>query len=241
MLNLSKKIWLLIACLAVFSCEVDTKRKNDYTVQGIDVSHYQKNIDWEMVATQDIYFTFIKSTEGLEFKDSLFAQNWILSKKANLIRGAYHFFRPTLDVQIQFDNFKNNTDLKIGDLPPVLDVEVYDGVPEDSLIARAQRWLDLAEDYYQVKPILYTYQKFYNQTLQGKFDDYPLWVARYNRFFEPNLIQSEWEFWQYGNKGKLEGIEGYVDFNAFTGSMEELRSMTIQSNYQVEEIELVAP
>ena len=56
MLNLSKKIWLLIACLAVFSCEVDTKRKNDYTVQGIDVSHYQKNIDWEMVATQDIYF-----------------------------------------------------------------------------------------------------------------------------------------------------------------------------------------
>ena len=241
MLNLSKKIWLLIACLAVFSCEVDTKRKNDYTVQGIDVSHYQKNIDWEMVATQDIYFTFIKSTEGLEFKDSLFAQNWTLSKKANLIRGAYHFFRPTLDVQTQFDNFKNNTDLKIGDLPPVLDVEVYDDVPEDTLVARAQRWLDLAEDYYQVKPILYTYQKFYNQTLQGKFDDYPLWVARYNRFFEPNLIQSEWEFWQYGNKGKLEGIEGYVDFNAFTGSMEELRSMTIQSNYQVEEIELVAP
>ena len=241
MLNLSKKIWLLIACLAVFSCEVDTKRKNDYTVQGIDVSHYQKNIDWEVVAAQDIYFTFIKSTEGLEFKDSLFAHNWSHSKKANLIRGAYHFFRPTLDVQIQFENFKNNTDLKIGDLPPVLDVEVYDDVPEDSLVARAQRWLDLAEDYYEVKPILYTYQKFYNQTLQGEFDDYPLWVARYNRFFEPNLIQSEWEFWQYGNKGKLEGIEGYVDFNAFTGSMEELRSMTIQSNYQLEEIELVAP
>lgn len=241
MLNLSKKIWLLLVGLAIISCQVDTKRKNDYIVQGIDVSHYQKDVDWEKVAAQNLQFTFIKSTEGLEFKDSLFVKNWANSKKANLIRGAYHFFRPTLDVFTQFENFKSHTDLKIGDLPPVLDVEVYDGVTEDSLVSRVKQWLQLAEDHYKVKPILYTYQKFYNNTLLGNFDEYPLWIARYNRYFEPNLIQSEWAFWQYGNKGKLDGVEGYVDFNAYVGSLGDLKSMTIQTNYQPEEIELIAP
>ena len=77
--------------------------------------------------------------------------------------------------------------------------------------------------------------------MQGKFNAYPLWIARYNRFFEPNLVNSEWKFWQYGNKGNLDGVEGYIDFNVFSGSLEELKDMTIQSNYEQEAIELVAP
>lgn len=241
MLNLSKTILLFLAGLSIISCQVDTKRKNDYSIQGIDVSHYQKQVDWNLVAEQKISFAFIKSTEGLEFKDSMFNKNWSLSKKANMVRGAYHFFRPTLDVNTQFENYKNHTNLMVGDMPPILDVEVYDGVSDDSLTARVQRWLTLAEDYYQVKPVLYTYQKFFNKTLQGKFNAYPLWIARYNRFFEPNLVNSEWKFWQYGNKGNLDGVEGYIDFNVFSGSLEELKDMTIQSNYEQEAIELIAP
>ena len=241
MLNLSKKIMLLLAALNILSCQVDTQRKNDYAVQGIDVSHYQKKVDWEKVAQQDLHFAFIKATEGLEFKDSMFVKNWAASGKADMIRGAYHFFRPSLDVNIQFENYKDHASLNIGDMPPILDVEVYDGVPEDSLVARVQRWLDLAEDYYKVKPVLYTYQKFFNKTLQGKFEGYPLWIARYNKFFEPNLLHSEWKFWQYGNKGKLEGIEGYVDFNVFTGSLDALEQMTIQDKFEQEEIELISP
>jgi lysozyme len=241
MLNLSKTILLFVAGLTIISCQVDTKRKNDYSIQGIDVSHYQKQVDWNLVAAQNISFAFIKSTEGLEFKDTMFNKNWSSSKKANMVRGAYHFFRPTLDVKTQFENYKNHTNLMVGDMPPILDVEVYDGVSDDSLTARVQRWLTLAEDYYQVKPVLYTYQKFFNKTLQGKFNTYPLWIARYNRFFEPNLVNSEWKFWQYGNKGNLDGIEGYIDFNVFSGNLEELKEMTIQSNYEQEAIELIAP
>jgi lysozyme len=31
----------------------------------------------------------------------------------------------------------------------------------------------------------------------------------------------EWAFWQYANRGRLYGIEGFVDFNVFSGSPEE--------------------
>ena len=57
-------------------------------LNAVSLYGVNKRVAEEMVATQDIYFTFIKSTEGLEFKDSLFAHNWSHSKKANFIRGA---------------------------------------------------------------------------------------------------------------------------------------------------------
>ncbi len=38
--------------------------KSRYPVRGVDVSHYQGDINWETLASQDISFAFIKATEG---------------------------------------------------------------------------------------------------------------------------------------------------------------------------------
>ncbi len=212
----------------VLSCQGPTVRMDGFAVHGIDVSHYQALIDWDTVAEQDIHFAFVKATEGITLNDSLYCRNWDHIKRAGIYRGAYHFFRPSFSAEDQARNFMQWVELEVGDLPPVLDVEVLDGVSKARLITGVKTWLFLTEIHYNVKPIIYTNLKFYNKYLAGHFNDYPLWIARYNSR-EPTLANgSQWRFWQYGNRGRLAGIDGNVDFNVFAGTLEELEHLCVQ-------------
>ena len=208
----------------LLSCDSDTKRLESFEVHGIDVSHYQAEVNWEMVAQQDIHFAFIKASEGETYRDSFFLRNWEEMKDVGIMRGAYHFFRPTLSAQAQAENFAEFVSLEEGDLPPVLDVELMDGTSKVDLLNGVRTWLYSVEIKLGIKPIIYTNQKFYHQYLAGHFDDYPIWIARYNHR-QPHLPGGkEWDFWQYGNRGKLQGVYGDVDFNVFRGTREELEA-----------------
>ena len=219
-------ISVLLSAL-VFSCEVPTTRLDYYEVHGIDVSHYQSRINWDSIAAQGVHFAFVKATEGETLADSLYCRNWAEMQRVDLLRGAYHFYRPTVPAERPARNFMNSVALDYGDLPPVLDVEVLDGVSKVELINGVKTWLFLAEIHYNVKPILYSNLKFYNKYLAGHFDEYPLWIARYS-FREPTLAcGSDWLFWQYGNRGRLAGIRGNVDFNVFNGSLPELEMLCV--------------
>ncbi len=219
---------LLGISFLLLSCHEQTKRRSDFSIHGIDVSHYQKHIDWPTVASQGINFAFIKATEGEFFRDSLFCKNWNEIKDAGIRRGAYHFFRPTVPVEAQVKNFIEAIELGHGDLAPVLDVEVDDGVSEEELRQSVLSWLNLVESTYKIKPIVYTNQKFFNRYFSGHLEGFPIWIARYNRWLKPRLCdKQEWSFWQYGNKGRLEGINGDVDFNVFRGSMEGLENLCL--------------
>jgi lysozyme len=201
-----------------------------FEVHGIDVSHYQGRIDWEKVSNQDIHFAFVKATEGGDYQDSIFCDNWDIMAQNGIKRGAYHFFRPNSPVDLQISNFIDNVSLETGDLPPVLDIETYDGASKIQIITAMRKWLYEIEINYDVKPIIYTNIKFFNKNLAGHFKDYPLWIARYNSR-EPRLADSrDWDFWQYGNKGKIEGINGHVDFNVFSGNMIDLDSICFKPN-----------
>lgn len=209
----------------LMACNEQTVRKHKYEVHGIDVSHYQRAIDWEKVAAQDIHFGFIKATEGESFKDSFYCENWAAMKAAGVKRGAYHFFRPSLSANLQAANYIETTEFEHGDFVPVLDIELLDNIPPQEMRSSVKEWLQIVEDHYRVKPILYTYQKFYNKHLSGHFHDYPIWIARYSSWRKPNLYgNQEWAFWQYGNRGNLNGIDGPVDFNVFAGSESELNT-----------------
>ena len=72
---------------------------------GIDVSHFQGEVDWGAVAAAGVRFAFIKATEGLDDVDPRFAQNWQGSRAAGLLRGAYHFLHPNLDARQQAAHF----------------------------------------------------------------------------------------------------------------------------------------
>ncbi len=211
-----------------YACQLTTVRLDKYEVHGIDVSHYQSFIDWDRVAAQGVDFAFMKATEGQMMVDTLFVENWEQSKTTGLKRGAYHFYRPTVSAEMQARHFMQAVNLDYGDLPPVLDVEVLDGVSKAKLLVGIRTWLYLTEIHYGVKPILYSNLKFYNKYLAGHFTDYPIWVARYSNRLPRLACGTDWEFWQYGNRGRIEGIEGHVDFNVFHGTMAELESLCLQ-------------
>jgi lysozyme len=216
-----------VLCAWLFACEQDTVRRTDFSVEGVDVSHYQARIDWSQVREQGMDFAFVKATEGATHADTLFCDNWEDIRAAGLMRGAYHFFRPRTSAEAQAFQFMHWVDLQPGDLPPVLDVEVLDGVAPPLVLDGLRTWLWLAELHYGVKPILYTNLKFYNRYLAGHFNEYPLWIARYNER-EPVLADGDqWLFWQYGNRGSLPGVAGFVDFNVFAGDSVALEELGI--------------
>ncbi|MBX2928738.1 MAG: glycoside hydrolase family 25 protein [Saprospiraceae bacterium] len=225
------KLYLTILCLTLvcLACEgPPTLRLDRYAVHGIDVSHYQSRINWDTVAALPLHFAFVKATEGATYTDSLFAMNWEAMKRIGIRRGAYHFFRPNAPPGEQARHFARTVPLEIGDLPPVLDIEITDGMPKAELVRRLQIWLDIVESTCGVKPIIYSNVHFYNRYLAGHFTGYPLWIARYNER-EPTLAcGSDWGFWQYGRHGRLPGIKGHVDFNVFSGSLEQLDSLRLR-------------
>ena len=204
----------------------------NYSIHGIDVSRHQAAIDWTAVRDmQDknikIGFAFIKASEGLNNVDPAYRRNWFKAKEAKVARGAYHFFIASKSGKAQAENFIETVTLEKGDMPPVLDIETVNGASTADIQQRAKDWLIMVEKEYKVKPVIYTNVDFYENYLAGKFDDYPLWVAHYLVQDKPR-IKRKWLFWQYNEGGHVNGIDAYVDFNAFNGDSTEFRNMLIR-------------
>jgi len=205
---------------------------SSYSIHGIDVSRYQQNIAWEEVKSMKVKniqlgFAFIKATEGIGNADPQFGRNWRRSKKSGVIRGAYHFFMGNKDGRMQAKNFINRVELEPGDLPPVLDVEQLYGATYTQLKKEVKVWLDVVENFYHVKPIIYTNVDFYKRCLGEGFDQYPLWVAHYYQLQQPRIDRG-WSFWQHNDEGRVNGILSKVDFNVFNGDSVDFKTMLIQ-------------
>jgi lysozyme len=219
-------IYLIIGSFffIISSCTHDA---DQYKIHGIDVSHYQKIIDWKTVAKQEkVCFAFIKATESVDYQDSIFQKNWEQAKSAGLIRGAYHFFRPNVSVEWQIKNFTQQVQLEKGDLPPVLDIEDFRNVTMPTLIERVRLWLIFVEEHYKVRPIIYASLNVYEEYLQFAFPEYPVWIARYNRTEPPK--NTAWLFWQYSDYTTMDGVEGNVDKNVFVGTLSELEALCLE-------------
>ena len=201
-----------------------------YSVYGIDVSHYQKEVDWQKVRENEIAFAFVKATEGKSLKDRKFEENWEGAVGAGIIRGAYHFYLPHLNPEVQAENFIATVKLSPGDLPPVLDIEKRGRKPIKQFRKELKVWLDKIEEAYGAKPIIYTGYNFYQSHLAGHFDDYHLWIAHY-KIPKLKLEKSDkvkLAFWQHTEDGAIEGVEGNVDCNVFYGSMRDLRGVCLK-------------
>lgn len=189
----------------------------------MDVSHYQKEIEWDtVVARQTLDFAFVKATEGHEYQDSMFCHNWDALRRLGIRRGAYHFFRAYGCGVEQAINFLQTVDMQPGDLAPVLDIERTDGVSPETMIEEANIWLQLVESHLGIKPIIYTNQYFYETYLAGHFEEYPLWIARYSDERPLLATGKKWAIWQYSNEGCIDGICKKVDLNIFPGTSDML-------------------
>ncbi len=215
----------------------DAEYPEGYEIHGIDISHYQGDIDWSKLKTAKIKnspvkFILIKSTEGSNKLDENFNDNFYQARENGFIRGAYHFWSNRTSPRQQAYYFLKQVHLEDGDLPPVLDVEHKQKNKSNEEFQRdILTWLHIVEDKYHVKPIIYTYYKFKEAYLNAPvFDDYPYWIAHY--YVEKVAYKGSWKFWQHTDVGKLPGIKGYVDFNIYNGSYYDLRKMTIGNQDQ---------
>ena len=220
-------------------------------IDGIDVSHWQGNINWG--AVPDIYrWVAIKCSEGSGFKDSRFRQNFDGFRAAGKKVGAYHFHRANINTALQEQNFFDALGGRDPDFA-VLDVESQDGADVHDLRNRVYWSLRFMEKL-NVPVIVYTANWFWSSPLDGHIlpkdppngtDDpkiiasgWPLWIADYgandgsvpNR--EPRLphgwrkkdgtITRDWSMWQYSSRGVVPGIAGSVDMNLMQPDFFEL-------------------
>lgn len=223
----------LVVSLSVAGCGSDIAnspypKPGDFEIQGIDVSKYQGDVDWNAVASSGIRFAWIKATEGGDYLDEKFRQNWEAARAAGVRRGAYHFAywcRPAKEQAAWFlANVPNDPDA----LPPVLDVEwnpqsrtCPQKLSRDEALAQMRTILEAMERAYGKKPVIYTAVDFYRDVLQGEMLDYPMWVRSVRAYPAVKYGDRRWHFWQHTATGSVPGVRGYVDRNCYYGSSDD--------------------
>lgn len=202
-----------------------------YQVRGLDVSHYQAQIDWVTlksmkVGRDSLTFVFIKATEGEDYTDNFFEENWSESKKVGFLQGAYHYYRPNAEPIAQAHHFIKHVPNDKNMLPPVLDIEERGDLDMELLLRNLQTWLDIVQNHYKKTPIIYSNRNFYTYFLKNKFQKkYPVWIAQYKDLNEKPLEETDWVFWQHSAEAQANGIAPKVDLNVFRGSFQELKKL----------------
>lgn len=196
----------------------------DYSIHGFDVSHHQGEINWKKISPMQYQFVYLKATEGGDFKDQNFQQNWLKARERGLNVGAYHFYRLCRDGTVQAENFIATVPKKADALPPVIDLE-YDSncintYTKEQLLKEIQIMHDHLYKHYGKQPIFYISKKFYHIVLMGSFNQTPLWVRDYEG--KPELKDGrQWLFWQHSSQGKITGIPKAVDLNVYAKSAKQ--------------------
>lgn len=190
-----------------------------YPVRGIDVSRHNGEIDFHKVKEAGMDFVFIKASEGVNHRDSLYAINVDKARQAGLMTGAYHFFRFDKEGVDQALNFLQAVGSRHHDLGLVIDVESA-GNPSGIDPSKVKQRLASMVDYMNLlgfRVMIYTNLDGYYDYIEEILPGYPLWICR----FKENPISAEWTFWQYDHHGQVNGVSGDVDINAFCGSRED--------------------
>ncbi len=194
-----------------------------YPVRGIDVSHHQAAIRWDAVAADGVSFAYVKASEGGDYRDPRFAENWAAASAAGLKLGAYHYFTFCRDAQSQAENFLatlSTAALPAPALPPALDLEFRGNcsrrpTPEElhadllDFVGRVERATGQVPIYYATPDFL----RAYGDSLP---EDAGVWVR--STFWRPGGLDRPWVFWQYSGRARVLGVSGPVDADVFNGS-----------------------
>jgi lysozyme len=219
---------------------INSPDRQRFPIRGIDISNHQHQIDWTKFDRSQVDFVLIKATEGGDFKDPLFRNNWKNVQQKGAIAGAYHFFTFCKSGREQAQNYietvprfsrpaeatpTNQT------LPPVIDLEFVGNcksIPTPAALDKElNTFITIVEKFYNKKPILYVTYEFYDRYLQHKYPNTPIWISDFYSFNKlPTLSDSKpWLFWQYSERGRIAGISTLVDLNVFSGTKSQFERL----------------
>lgn len=214
-------IFVVIAiCLAGYFTgllRLNYPSEREYPVQGIDISHHQGNIDWSSIPKEKVQFVYMKATEGGDWRDKAYTNNWSEAQKAGFKVGAYHFFTLCKDGKTQARNFIEFVKAGGDTLAPAIDLEYVGNCSarpsKDEFLKQLSNFIGELRSVYQDKPVLYTTHEFYKDYLEHTdFASYPLWIR--DVISEPSVRKyPSMIMWQYADNARVDGIKGPVDLN----------------------------
>ena len=183
-------------------------------VYGVDVSNHQGSIDWRVVAADDVRFAYVKATEGGDFVDKRFEENWRQAGAAGIERGAYHFFTLCRPGEQQARNFLRTTNaVAAGELPPALDLELGGNCrarpTAEQVNAEIDAFVGLVEQETRQEVTLYVLGNWEDRyPLTPAMSARPRWVRRIA--LRPG---GDWTIWQFSGEARVDGVRGPVDLN----------------------------
>ena len=195
---------------------------------GIDVSHYQGEIDWEAVKNSGVTFAILKigeywtNSKKVIF-DQFFERNYLACKRLGIAVGGYFYSyafnraEGNEEADVCLSLIKN----KIFELPIFIDVEdkaiknaVANGKTDvanvtDASLAFCEKIVSAGHQagVYASRDFFYNY---FNIPLIEK---YWIWVAHYTS--GQTDYTGKYNFWQATSKGSVPGINGNVDIDWF--------------------------
>ena len=199
-------------------------RARGLPIQGMDVARYQGRINFDAVYGSGVHFVYMKSTEGKDYIDPAFADNWRRARAAGMAHGAYHFMTWCSTAAEQARWFTRNVPADQDALPPVLDLEWNHGSSCKNKFSRAdvlekiRVMLAAMEKHTGKLPIIYTDMTFHRDILEGEHFDNAFWLRSTAAEPHERYTSRRWMFWQWTQTGTLNGVPGEVDRNAFYGN-----------------------
>lgn len=197
-----------------------------YEVLDVDVSHHQGQANWDAVAADGTAFAYIKSTEGGDWVDTRFEENWHGAEDAGVLRGAYHFFTFCTGGAAQAANMIATVPDVPGMLPPAVDLEFAGNCSVRPSVEEFRLELDVflaeVEGHYRMRPVIYTNAHFYTEYVGDRPPDVVWWMQ--SPILEP-WGEPDWMLWQY-TPGPKDGVDGDVDRNVLDGTLADLWALT---------------
>lgn len=186
-------------------------------IKGIDVSHWQGDIDWQLVKNSGIEFAIIKaggSDDGF-YTDSKFESNYAGAKAVGLPIGAYYFvgkdFVSSADGKADADRFIEILKGKSFEYPVYLDIESTNPKDKEGVTDAAISFCRQMENAgYFVGIYGSDIGTFRTRLDNERLVNWTKWVANYSH--EPSYV-TDYKMWQHSSNGNISGIKANVDLN----------------------------
>jgi GH25 family lysozyme M1 (1,4-beta-N-acetylmuramidase) len=185
---------------------------------GIDVSSYQKAVDWQAVADSGVSFVILRAGTS-KGKDPMFEENYVAAKEAGLSVGSYFFTYALTEEEMLADAalFEEWLEGKTFELPVYVDIETEEQskLPAGELTRLAQLFQGYmtAAGYFCGVYASYNWFGWYldGEAFGGK--EY-LWMAKWSLSgtLSQNL-SNDCAVYQYSETGTVPGISVTVDLN----------------------------
>jgi lysozyme len=195
-------------------------------VHGIDVNRYQPGVDWHEVRRAGTSFAFIKATEGGDGLSPEFEAQWHGSQAAGVPRSAFHFYYFCTPAEVQARWFIRNAPRQAGSLPPALNLEWNPfsptcrlRPPPETVRSEVAKFVAIVAAHYGQRPILYAPVDFFEANDLARLRGEEFWLRSVAAHPEDLYPGVGWSFWQYSGTGRVPGVAGNVDLNAFAGSV----------------------